>query len=63
MQWGAWRGGASRDGFSRLPWEEEEAILEGRYSVDDEDEAEDGGPILYNDIHRQQQQGNGAVKL
>jgi len=46
-QWGSWRASNQRNGFSRLPREEEEAIIEGRFSEDEED-----GPVLYNDIHR-----------
>ncbi|KAG9002784.1 hypothetical protein FRB93_011386 [Tulasnella sp. JGI-2019a] len=59
-QWGSWRGG-QRDGFSRLPREEEEAMMDGRLSF--EAEEEDDGPVLYNDIHRQQVNGPGSVSM
>lgn len=48
-KWGSWGAGNQRNGFSRLPREEEEAIIEGRFSVDDDEE---DGPVMYNDIHR-----------
>ncbi|KAG8879312.1 hypothetical protein FRB98_005751 [Tulasnella sp. 332] len=59
-QWGSWRGGNQRDGFSRLPREEEEAIMDERFSLEEEEEE---GPVLYNDIHRQQLNGPGSVTL
>lgn len=46
--WGSWRRG--QDGFGRLPTEEEEAMFNGRFSIDEDDEGARDNQILTSGI-------------
>jgi cation-dependent mannose-6-phosphate receptor len=46
--WGSWR--RDRNGFGRLPTEEEEAMFNGRFSIDEDDEGARDNQILASGI-------------